>query len=430
MNLGVLPTADLRRIDGPLPARLAALGTALLVAMPLVMWVANRSAPLVLALATVAFVAAGLTAEGWRPAWRRLAAILRSPIGLALGGFMLLALISLAWSHRPAQGLAAWGEFVLPAACGAAIIASGRFRPGRRFVRALAVAIIVASVFMMAELATGLWLRASLEIGRHQSYIFNRPVLTCLMLSAAVYALLSARADATRWDAALLGLLVLAVGWACFGSESGAAGLGFLVMMSVGLTARFAPRLALAAVAAGFAATMALAPVAGRLGDAVLPASLHERLANSHSRDRVDIWLTFGEAALARPLVGTGFGTSPTLDRHPVAADVSPPRRTLLAVGHPHNAPLQAWVETGAVGAALLTFAGLAFLYRLRHLSARALAPRLALAASAFAVASVAHGAWQGWWIAALAAAALWLCAPPANVPASSPTESEEAHHG
>ncbi|OYW68361.1 MAG: hypothetical protein B7Z40_03170 [Bosea sp. 12-68-7] len=430
MNLSVPPTADLRRIDGPLPARLAALGSALLVAMPLVMWIANRSAPLVLALATVAFVAAGLTAEGWRPAWRRLAAILRSPIGLALGGFMLLALISLAWSHRPAQGLAAWGEFVLPAACGAAIMASGRFRPGRRCARALAGAIIVAIVFMMAELATGLSLRATLEIGRHQSYIFNRPVLTCLMLSAAVYALLRGGAVATRWDAALLGLLVLAVAWACFGSDSGAAGLGFLVMVSVGLTARFAPRFALAAVAAGFAATMALAPIMGRFGDAALPPALHERLASSHSRERVDIWLSFGEAALAHPLFGTGFATTPTLDRHPVALAVSEPRRWLLAVGHPHNAPLQAWVETGAIGAGLLGFAGLAFLFRLRRLRAQDLAPRLALFSAAFAIASVAHGAWQGWWIAALAAAALWLSAPPADVPASSPTEAEEAHHG
>jgi O-antigen ligase len=250
------------------------------------------------------------------------------------------------------------------------------------------------------------------------------------MLSAAAFALLRGGAVATRWDAAWLGLLVLAVGWACFGSESGAAGLGFLVMVSVGLTARFAPRFALAAVAAGFAATMALAPVAGRLGDAVLPASLHERLANSHSRDRVDIWLSFGEAALARPLLGAGFGTSPTLDRHPVAADVTPPRRTLLAVGHPHNAPLQAWVETGALGALLLTLAGLACLARLRRFAAADLAPRLALFAGAFAVASVAHGAWQGWWIAALTAAALWLCAPPPAALSSPPTEAEEAHHG
>lgn len=92
-----------------------------------------------------------------------------------------------------------------------------------------------------------------------------------------------------------------------------------------------------------------------------------------------------------------------------MALEVSPPRRQLLAVGHPHSAPVQAWVETGAVGAALLAFAGLALLWRLRHLPARDLAPRLALAASAFGVATVAHGAWQGWWIAALALASIWL---------------------
>jgi O-antigen ligase len=140
-----------------------------------------------------------------------------------------------------------------------------------------------------------------------------------------------------------------------------------------------------------------------------MPQSLHERLAGSHTRDRVDIWLSFGEAAMARPLLGAGFGTSPTLDRHPVALEVSPPRRVLLAVGHPHSAPVQAWVETGAVGALLLTFAGLAFLWRLRRLQASALASRLALAAAGFGVATVAHGAWQGWWIAALALSAAWL---------------------
>jgi O-antigen ligase len=177
------------------------------------------------------------------------------------------------------------------------------------------------------------------------------------------------------------------------------------------LAARVLPRLTLSAVALAFAATMLLSPVLGRLVDASLPAALHERLAGSHSRERVDIWLSFGEAILARPLLGSGFGASPILDRHPVALEVSPPHRPMLAVGHPHSAPIQAWVETGAVGAALLAFAGLSCLYRLRHLPARDLAPRLALAASAFAIASVAHGAWQGWWIAVLAAAALWLWA-------------------
>jgi O-antigen ligase len=396
-------------VGGRAPERLAALGAGLLVALPLAMWIANRSAPLMLALAAVAFCAAAVAAEGWLAPLRRAGWMLRSPVGLALCGFLIWALVTIAWSHRPLASLAAWGEFALPLACGAAIAASGRFRPSPALGRGLAIAVAAAALLMMAELATDLALRRALDIGRQVTYAFNRPVLTCLVLTPVAFAALFGRRSPERWDVALAVLLALAVAWASLGSESGAAGLGLLVMAAVAVMARLAPRLALAAVALGFVATMALAPVVGRLGDAVLPPALHERLANSHSRDRVDIWLSFGEATLARPVRGSGFGTSPTLDQHPVAAAVSPPRRTLLAVGHPHNAPLQAWTETGVAGVTLLTVAGLALLLRLRRFAAADLAPRLALFASAFAVAAVAHGAWQGWWIAALTMAALWL---------------------
>ena len=396
---------------GPVPAGLAKLGGGLLVALPLAMWIANRSAPLMLALAAAAFCAAALTAEGWRPPLRRATALLRSPIGLALTAFLLWSLVTLAWSHRPLQGVMAWGELALPLACGAAIAASGRFLPTPALGRALALAIIAAAVLMMLELATGLALRRALDIGRQETFVFNRPVLICLLLVPV--ALVALRADRRGGRVALgLGVLVaLAVGWACLGAESGAAGLGLLVMVAIAILSRLAPRLALVAVMAGFAATMALAPVMGHLTDALLPGSLHQRLASSHSRERVDIWLSFGDAALARPLGGAGFGTSPTLDRHPVAQVVPEQHRAMLAVGHPHNAPLQAWAETGVVGVALLAFSGLAFLRCLRRLSAADLAPRLALFASAFAIAAVAHGAWQGWWIAGLTVAALWLYA-------------------
>lgn len=419
-----------RPAAGSVPARLAAIGAALLLALPLAMWIANRSAPLMLALAAAAFCAAALAEEGWRPSLHRAAALLRGPIGLALSGFLLWSLVTIAWSHRPLASLAAWGEFALPLTCGVAIAASGRFRPGPALGRALAIVVAVAAVMMMAELATGLAVRRALDIGRQVTYMFNRPVLTCLILAPVALAALPWQGPSRRTSVALALPVVLAVAWACLGSESGAAGLGLLAMAAAAGLARLAPRLTLAAVAAGFTATMALAPVAGRVGEAVLPVSLHERLANSHSRERVDIWLSFGEAAQARPLLGAGFGASAALDRHAVALAVSPPRRLMLAAGHPHNAPLQAWVETGALGALLLTSAGLACLARLRRLAATDLAPRVAVFASAFIVASVAHGAWQGWWIAALATAVLWLCAPPPDATASPPTETEEVHHG
>lgn len=394
----------------PLPRRLASLGMLLLVLMPLAMWLANRSAPLVLGLAAGCFAAAAIMADGLRPYLSRLRSCLRGPVALALGAFVAWSLVTLAWSHRPVPGFAAWGELVLPLAFGLAIAASGRFRPGISAERALALALVAAAVLMIAELASGLALRIMLGIGKQQGFIFNRPALTCLVLSAAVLSGLL-RPAATPRDRLLAGLVLLALVALSFQSDSGATGFGLAIMAITWLAAFLLPRLTLLAVALGFAATMLLSPVTGRLVDASLPQALHEKLAGSHTRERTDIWLSFGEAILARPVLGSGFGTSSTLDRHPVALAVSPPHRPMLAVGHPHSAPMQAWVETGAIGAALLAIAGLAFLYRLRHLPARDLAPRLALAASAFAVASVAHGAWQGWWIAVLAAAALWLWA-------------------
>lgn len=384
------------------------MGMTLLIVMPLAMWVANRSATFVLALAALCFVSAAVIVEGWPPLLRRLTASLRGPIGLALCAFLLWSVVTLGWSHAPLQGLRALGELALPLACAVVIAASGLFRPGIAAERALAMVLIASALLMMAELGTGLSVRIMLDIGKQHSFVFNRPALTCLMLAAVALAGLLTGAG-RRWDRGLALLVVLAVATLAFRSESGAAGFGLMIMAAVWLAALAAPRLSLWAVALGFAATMVLAPVVGRLGDAALPPTLHERLANSHTRERVDVWLSFGEAILARPLLGSGFGASPTLDSHPVALEVSPPHRRMLAVGHPHSAPIQAWVETGAIGAALLAFAGLAFLYRLRNLPARDLAPRLALAASAFGIASVAHGAWQGWWIATLAAAAIWL---------------------
>jgi O-antigen ligase len=334
---------------------------------------------------------------------------LASPIGLAVVAFLLWSLISLGWSHRPAQGLAIWGEFVLPPLCGLVIAASGGLRPGIGLSRALAFAIILACVLIMIELASGLSQRAQLGIGRPYGFIFNRPVLTCVVLTAAALPALLARGRARRFDRALAILLVAAVGALTVAADSGAAALGFAIMLAVWGLALLTPRLTLAAVALGFIATMALAPVLGLLADAALPPALHRTLAKSHTSERVAVWLSFGEAIRARPLLGSGFGASAALDRHPVAANVSPEHREMLAVGHPHSAPMQAWVETGLVGAACLALAGLALLWRLQELPARDLAPRLALFTAAFGVASVAHGAWQGWWVAALAAGAAWL---------------------
>ncbi|GAU80623.1 O-antigen ligase family protein [Bosea sp. BIWAKO-01] len=389
--------------------RLVALGGILMVALPLAMWAANRSAPLMLGLSAAAFLAAAVASGDAGALLRRMLAGLRSPIGLILTAFLGWALISLLWTHRPAFGFAAWVELLLPLGFALVIAASASFRPKQALVRALAMCLILASALIWFEVQSGLALRTALGVGKQASFIFNRPVIACLVLLAPVAHLLWNGSSKPVADRLLAAATAVAVSGIILYAESGAAKLGLGILILAWLLARLLPRLTLAATALGFAATLVLAPVIGPLADRALPPVLYEQTADAHSRDRVEIWLSFGEAIAARPFFGSGFGSSSALQTNPVAEQVSPQHRWLLAVGHPHSAPIQLWTETGIVGAALLLVAGLLFLRRLGALSARELAPRLALFASAFVMASVGHGAWQGWWIAVLAAAALWF---------------------
>ena len=152
-----------------------------------------------------------------------------------------------------------------------------------------------------------------------------------------------------------------------------------------------------------------MAPMLGIAATNWLPSQILNRFAVMTGQARIDIWVSFGELVRASPLCGAGFGTSATMHLHSLANAVSPEHRQLLAVGHPHDMPLQAWAETGVIGVGLLTLAGLLLLLRLRRQPAAEMAPRLALFAGAFAISVVGHGAWQGWWIAVLGGAILWF---------------------
>ncbi|AOO81687.1 O-antigen ligase family protein [Bosea vaviloviae] len=395
-----------------MPAGHAALAlniaSALLIMLPPVMWAANRSAPLLLSLAALAVLAAEALAGRLPARLKQARALLVQPLALVLLGFLGWALVTLLWSHLPRTGLAMYGELVLSLASGFVVALCWPQTAPARARRALGWSLALTGILVLGELRLGPGLRDALGL-RSQLFIFNRPLLTCLLLLApAVYGLW-AGPGAGRGGRALAGLAAVFVTAAIMAGESGAAKLGLMLMAATWLVALALPRLALAGVALAFVAMMAVAPVLGPLADRILPVGVYEQLARAHARDRVDIWLSFGEAIRARPLTGFGFGTSAALRTHPAAAAVSEPHRLLLDVGHPHNAFLQVWVETGLTGVLLICAAGLVFLGRLRHMPARVLSPRLAVVAAALGVASVGHGAWQGWWIAALGATAIWF---------------------
>lgn len=401
-------------IAGPAAApRLYDAGAVALALVAPAMALANRSSPLVIGIAALLFLAGAIAEHSGRAA-SLLIGPLRSPLGLAALAFLGWCLVSLAWSPFPVLWGRVLSEF-LPTLVAAAILA--RLAPGRlpSWAPPLGAGLLAAAcLYMAGSLALGLAPQAWLG-QRVALFMFNRPLLTVLLLAGPLAAFLALRG---RRLATLLLLALAAL--AILRSISGAATLGLLagaVMFGIG---RFAPRaaaLALAALILGLA--FALAPVEGDLLHRLMPEAAHERLTQSSSRARVAIAQSFGAAVAQAPWIGSGYGMGLRFAEVPAAQALEPEMRAMLAVGHPHNTFLQIWSELGVVGA------GLAALVAFLALRAAAALPRLlfatalGLTGAAVAVMFVEHGAWQGWWTAGCGAAITWLraaaCARPAG---------------
>jgi O-antigen ligase len=373
--------------------------------VPVAMVVAHRSSPLVVGIATLLGLLALSQEQGWGAVPKIMAAGLRSPLGRAAVVFLAWSALSLAWSEFRGVSALALLEFWIPVACAFALAEILPARVPRWGVWVLAATLAVACAAILLELHTGLALRRAVGM-RSATFIFNRPVLTILVGLVPVLVALGGRGP--RGWAAAAGLAALALATIAR-SESGAAAFGAAVAVATALAAVAAPRLSARIAAACVVLVFALAPVLGPIADRLIPAAVHTRLSDSHSRDRIDIWSSFGAAIRERPWIGSGFGVSPRMGESAVAGEVAPERRTLLAVGHPHNAAIQTWTELGAVGAIVAVVVLLLTLRALGRFRHRDFAPMLALAAAAAAVSLVGHGAWQGWWPAAIGTAIVWF---------------------
>lgn len=262
----------------------------------------------------------------------------------------------------------------------------------------------MACLFMAASLALGL--APQLWLGQRAAlFMFNRPLLTVLLLAGPLAALLALRGHRL----AALALLAVAA-FAILRSISGAAALGLLAGLAAFGAARLLPRRAavgLMALVLGLA--FALAPVEGDVLDRFMPEAAHARLTQSSSRARVAIAQSFGAAVAQAPWIGSGYGVSARFAEVPAARVLEPEMRAMLAVGHPHNSFLQIWVELGLVGAVLAALVAFLALRAAAGLPRLLFAASLGLGGAAVAVMFVEHGAWQGWWTAGCGAAITWL---------------------
>jgi O-antigen ligase len=177
------------------------------------------------------------------------------------------------------------------------------------------------------------------------------------------------------------------------------------------LMAVLLPRFAPWFVAACCVLALVAAPWLPLFLPSILPASVGDSLSaalvNAHAQERLLIWKAFAFLARSAPPEGLGVGATRIGEALPLAASVPAELRHELHWGHPHSLGLQTWIELGWPGVVLVGVLIVVVAMALTRRDRRDAAFGAALLATIFAIASVSHGAWQGWWIALVAFAGL-----------------------
>ncbi len=382
--------------------------------MPFAMVIANRSSPLIVSLSALcALLATGLEGN-WRIFAKECRRFLSTPIGVSCSAFLLWGFLSASWSDSASLSLRMWGEFVLVivAVTGLAIALPKRLQV--RHAVTLWVASVVGCFLILLDFATGFALRQWLN-RRAMSYIFNRPVLTLLLLIlpflggwrnfVASMGKAQGRLRVLLAASLLLFVVVLVV------ADSGAAVLGAVIACISYAAVRLLPRLSMGLAIVGLSLSLLAAPFTGPIMDRFFPAAALDVLQAAHARDRVEIWRVFGDVSLQRPVLGAGFGSSPVAASSREAQKLSLDQAQLAALNmaHPHNWALQVWYELGAVGACLALAIALLTLKAIWRMPTPERWGQFAFFATVVVVSLTAHGAWQGWWTAAIGGSIVWF---------------------
>jgi O-antigen ligase len=364
--------------------------------IPASMWLFNRISPVHVGVAAVAALACAAR-EGWlRDAAARGLAILGRPLAVLLAVFLVWCLAAASWAPRPAASLRDYGEFAGTLLGGLVLIAVWAPRAPRLIWPLLAASMLVGLAGTAYELWTGTALRRQFGF-RTGGFIFNRGLVTTvlLLMPVALWFWLSGR------RVFALVLIALTAGVA-LSSESGAAALGVVVAGAAVAGILLLPRLGWMLGGALVAALLVIAPVAGPLAERLLGQGFYETMPTGHARERVLIWLAFHEVVTDKPLAGHGFAAAPSLSGLVIGEGERARALAAQRASHTHNAPLQIAVELGLIGGTMVLMLCLLILRQIRAVGTPRASVGFAAFMVVFAIASVSHGAWQGWWWAGI----------------------------
>lgn len=195
-------------------------------------------------------------------------------------------------------------------------------------------------------------------------------------------------------------------------SDSTAAALAAAAGVVALLATTLAPRIATGLVALGLAAAILGTPTAVNLLPRPDRLVEHAPFLSNSAYHRLFIWDFAGARIGERPLLGWGLDASRSIPGGAIEILAIKPLPTghvietqgeLLPL-HPHNAPVQLWLELGFVGALLAALFAVRTVRAIGDIASAGIirATGLAQISGAFAIGASGYGLWQSWWLAAL----------------------------
>jgi O-antigen ligase len=240
-----------------------------------------------------------------------------------------------------------------------------------------------------------------------EPYLLNRS-MTALVLLFWPAALVVTRLDTTRRKQTLLLLGLGLVAAAIFRSHHATSKIAFLGAAATYGVFRASPALMRRLTIAGWVAmTLLVVPMAA------ITYSSQVHLANwlpSSAQQRLVIWGYTSEQVAKAPVLGAGMSTARALDN---PDDFDAPRAPgtdfrLTTSLHSHNAYLQVWYETGAVGALILLGLGLLVLRSLANAASDVQPYLYATFVSCALVGATSFSLWAPWFMASFGLAAVF----------------------
>ncbi|MBL8833900.1 MAG: O-antigen ligase family protein [Rhodospirillales bacterium] len=348
----------------------------------------------------VLFIVMGLAVIAGDPSARRLSGIPKV-VALPMVGLLAWGYVTMLWAPDPALAAFTLTRLVLAVYAGLAIVShalaldSAEIEQAERFFLAgyaAGLAILCAEIASQMVFGNGSSLfvqfigpRAAIE-----SFLNRSKTILSILLPLAISVGWRRHGPAAAAAIAAACLAVFVVG------ESLASAMGLVVaaggaVAAVGLGSRLGVRLS----AIGIVAMFMAAPFVARLPVLAELAQRHDITVSVYHR--AAIWGFVAERIAERPFIGWGMEASRNI---PNAHNTLREFTELLPL-HPHNAPLQYWLELGAVGAILAAAIAAALALRTGGSLARRVAVMPTFLTAVF-VACISYGLWQGWWYSSL----------------------------